>query len=615
MNLRFPELGGGAVQGLNDAGVENFEGAIDVFLARECGQNTVDATASTSEVAKLEFSKLLLPAEVIPALSELRQALNSCLSFWGEKAKERKFFEHAVEVASRTHVPVLKISDFGTTGLTGGDADYAGRWFALVKSQGVSNKDEVAGGSFGIGKSSPFAASSFRSVFYGTRLPSGEEALQGVVRLATHRNGDNKLTQGVGFIGDYVQARGNGDDPLFAAVRDRSRIPAGFRREQPGTDIWVIGYRSGDDWGEQLIKSILKDFWPAVHNGRIEFRVADQDINQAELSDLMARYAGSAEFDADKYYQAVQSTPVRRSLKSVGDCTLHLTTYGEDLPKRICMTRQSGMRIFDYQPRACRVPFSGLFSCTDRRGNELLRQLEPPRHDSWDPRRVEDESGKKALSEIKAWIREEVKKLNPLVGANSFNEAELAKYLPDSTSPDEFDSPEGSYDDGNEESLGGRPKPGNPLPSRTKAGSVTVPDDGSGVGGVGEDEDGGHPPPGGGNRRKHKQPAGGVPTGAKPTKLSSRAYAISPSRYTLILRSSIPYVGPLRIRAIGEDGGFESLDLAGVWNAGGVGESLAVDGDLVSGIRVGPDAPLRLSVELRAAVRRSLVAEAANDRS
>ena len=43
MTLKFPELAGGPVQGLNDAGVENFQGAIDVYLSRECGQNTGDA--------------------------------------------------------------------------------------------------------------------------------------------------------------------------------------------------------------------------------------------------------------------------------------------------------------------------------------------------------------------------------------------------------------------------------------------------------------------------------------------------------------------------------------------------------------------------------------------
>ena len=34
MNLFFPKLGGGPVQGLNDAGVENFEGDVDMYLAR-----------------------------------------------------------------------------------------------------------------------------------------------------------------------------------------------------------------------------------------------------------------------------------------------------------------------------------------------------------------------------------------------------------------------------------------------------------------------------------------------------------------------------------------------------------------------------------------------------
>lgn len=153
MILRFPDLGGGPVQGLNDAGVENFQGAIDSYLARECGQNTGDAHSGGSQRARLEFHRLSMKAVDIPGFSELRSTLQASIDRWGHKEKEREFFEQAIELASAEEIPVLKISDFGTTGLTGDDVDEAGRWFALVKSQGVSNKENTAGGSFGIGKS------------------------------------------------------------------------------------------------------------------------------------------------------------------------------------------------------------------------------------------------------------------------------------------------------------------------------------------------------------------------------------------------------------------------------------------------------------------------------
>lgn len=156
MNLKFPELRGGTFQGLNDAGVENFQGAIDVYVSRECGQNTGDAPGEGVKTVRLVFERIVMRASDIPAFPELRNTLGACLERWKDKEKEREFFEQAVTLASRDEISVLRISDFGTTGLTGDDMDEQGRWFALVKSQGVSNKGDTAGGSFGIGKSSPF---------------------------------------------------------------------------------------------------------------------------------------------------------------------------------------------------------------------------------------------------------------------------------------------------------------------------------------------------------------------------------------------------------------------------------------------------------------------------
>jgi hypothetical protein len=79
------------------------------------------------------------------------------LQRWG--GKEKEFFEQAVELAGKDEITVLKISDFGTTGLTGDDVDEKGRWFALVRSQGVSNKGDTAGGSSGTSSPRPATTS------------------------------------------------------------------------------------------------------------------------------------------------------------------------------------------------------------------------------------------------------------------------------------------------------------------------------------------------------------------------------------------------------------------------------------------------------------------------
>ena len=60
MRLRFPPLAGGVIQGLNDAGIETFEGDYPHFVVRECAQNSLDA-ASHEKAVRLEITVQLCP--------------------------------------------------------------------------------------------------------------------------------------------------------------------------------------------------------------------------------------------------------------------------------------------------------------------------------------------------------------------------------------------------------------------------------------------------------------------------------------------------------------------------------------------------------------------------
>ena len=609
MELRFPELGGGPVQGLNDAGVENFQGAVDTFLARECGQNTGDAGAKDVTTVKLEFDRKIIRSVDIPAFDQLRDVLKRCLDRWRDKEKEHAFFREAVALAAKKEIAVLKISDYGTTGLTGSDTEDRGRWSALVKSQGVSDKGDTAGGSFGIGKSSPFAASRFRTVFYGTRTEGGAVALQGVSRLVTHLDKSGKRTQGVGFIGDYDPDGGEGGDPVFRAIRDESNIPHMFRRDRPGTDIWVVGYRSGDGWDTDLIRSILTNFWPAIHHGSIEFRVGPREITKDNLEELIRQHVDQEDFEAQHFYKAIKQQPTNRKLKHVGACSLYLAADpSSDLPKRICMVRGTGMRIFDYSPKACRVPFSGLFVCSDKDGNKLLRKMEPPKHDIWDPQRIEGPEGKSALKEIKDWIRDEVKKLNPHLSGTSFNESELAKYVPDEEQDTEPSDETGSS---KEESLEAKPakadlqiKAITPRPVGSPAGRAGPGNDSqqdSGSDGDGTSE--GRVGNGGANTGKSRQRAE-----AKPPAIVVRSFRSSADEYHVVLRSPVRFSGGVRLFAVGEDGSHEAVNVKSAHLNSPGGNKLLLKNGAIYGLQIKPDKSLKVVVKLNELERRALVA-------
>ena len=121
MRLRFPPLAGGVIQGLNDAGIETFEGDYPHFVVRECAQNSLDAAASHEKPVRMEITVHTLPVSELPFFPDLRETLHACKSFWRAQPKPVEFFDRGIAMARQQKIYVLRVSDYGTTGVPGGD--------------------------------------------------------------------------------------------------------------------------------------------------------------------------------------------------------------------------------------------------------------------------------------------------------------------------------------------------------------------------------------------------------------------------------------------------------------------------------------------------------------
>lgn len=618
MELLFPALEGGQEQGLNDAGVEAFQGSIGQYVVRECAQNSGDAPASAGSVVRVEFDVSTWSTRDIPCISELTEKLKACREYWKDDEKTKRFFDAALVELRHGKLRVLRVGDYGTTGLIGGDNERNKGWFALVKSQGVSVKQgDLAGGSFGIGKSSPFAASRLRTVFYSTRTSESKVALQGISRLVTHRGVSGKTTQAVGFIGGYLPGE-KGRDPIFTAIRDPEMIPNRFRRDQVGTDIYILGYYTHEgNWERELVVAILNNFWPAIHRGTMEFKVGGKEIAADNLGQLINSLRGTPEFRAYQYYGAVVDrghVEIETRLPTVGTCGLYLTTSGDDLSKDVCMMRKAGMIITTYRPQNMRTNYSGLFVCEESKGNRLLRAMEPPRHDQWDPKRVEGPMGRQALSEIRGWIRDEVRKLNPIVSGKSFDEEDLSKYLPELEDQGVAAGGE-SQDPGSEPGLYG-------VPTDKPADATTMPPgslltgatDGSGGSETGEQPGGttGPPAPFGGDGKNTGGRMRGRSKGGRSgiRGLSLRSYAAAPDlmEYIVVLRSEKDFSGALGLVAAGDDKNDPEVALSSCVDVSD-GRDIAVSGNRISDIQLSPARALTLRLRLKRPQRLSLTLE------
>jgi hypothetical protein len=438
----FPLNNDGAEVGLNDAGIETFRGNPIEALAREINQNSCDARKDEELPVEVHFTLQRVPTNKFPRKDSYIGILQSCLDYWGHIEKPRKFFENAINILENDYMNVLKISDYNTIGLTGAKLDRGGNWNSLIKAIGVSNKGSNAGGSFGIGKHAPFACSSLRTVFYGTRDEEGVFAFQGVGKLATHLKG-TEATQGSGYFGIVEKNKPICDE--YSGIDDF------FQREQVGTDIFVMGFNGDEDnWETSIIKSVLESFFYSIHEGRLVVKVEDKIISTDTLAALLDEYTKEdPECLSYQYYQAIlHGKKFETKIKGSDDIELYLLE-GKNFPKKVAMVRGTGMKIFDKGHFRGLSKFAGVMIAKGEKINKLLRSIEPPSHDSWQPDRHEEDVkfAKKILKELNNWINENVRGLSELGNVEELDVEGISQYLPDDEENNPLDNSDKEKED------------------------------------------------------------------------------------------------------------------------------------------------------------------------
>lgn len=431
LSWNFVSTGGGDTDGLNNSMIEHFTGNYNYFLAREIIQNSLDAKVKgiTSNLpVKVTFKLEYLSKSQFPGCEQLIKTIEAAKQFWKQYHKETiDFLDNAKKCLESNDIPCLRISDFNTTGLNGNDDDMQGGWFNLVRSTGASSKRGGEGGSFGIGKGAPFAASDVRTVFYSTKNEKQISIFQGKAELVSFKDEKNDVKRGVASFGMGQ-----------TSVREPALIPNGFWRQIQGTDIIVAGYKVTPDWIEDLLKSILRNFWYAIHNKDLEVEVEEYSIGYQNLSEYLVKYFVNEPFkdyveptgNPLQYYLAVtqgEELGKNKRLKILGECKFYFKIV-ESHMNYVAMLRRSHMVIYS---RRFNFPgnFAGVFICDNDRGNLALRKLEPPAHDKWDPKRNK-ENGEAIMNEITIFIRACLDSVKDKQSFGILEIPELQKYLP-----------------------------------------------------------------------------------------------------------------------------------------------------------------------------------------
>lgn len=417
---RFPKLDGGLEQGVNNGGIATFKGSkLYDNLAREICQNSLDAKADGKETVVVKFNSLKLKKSDYPSLNDLSAIFDDCREYWKERMEPKleRFLSEADKTIKADSIDFLAISDYNTTGLSGAKAKKMekSKWRALTHSDGVTDKSNGSGGSYGIGKNAPFACSSLRTVFYNSySLDDGIKAFQGVARLITHLD-KGQETIGVGFYQ-------NAEDmcPIFA--EDSCKIRDVFNRDEPGTDVIIAGFNSLPTWKEDIEKAVISNFFVAITNKTLEVHIDDIELNALSIKDRIKYYADIEKKINDKekrittileFYQTITEPDFVEKGKILEDDDVYLyIKKNDEFSKTIAEMRSIGM-VVRLRKNNVFTRYAAVMVVQPGKLNNILKEIEPPTHDKWDAGLIEDDPKKAkeaqdARRRLIAWVNNQI---------------------------------------------------------------------------------------------------------------------------------------------------------------------------------------------------------------
>lgn len=427
----FPPLNGGQSSGLNDSGVSYFASDPIRSVAKETIQDSIDAAHPDYDKVIVKFKTFYVSHNEIPDYQNLRNAFKKGIERWNHHFETKEFFEKGLEMLNRKKVPILAIQDYQTTGLSKIGNSRTGGWYALISASGVTEKSPTDGGSYGIGKNAPFAASAIRTVFYCTKNMEGEIGFQGVAKIPTITNENDEDTQGIGYYFDPIELQ---------PIKDKEKILPPYQREEYGTDKFVLGFNDNKNWKERLIDEVVSCYLLAIYRETLEVHVEDTIINKSTLPkiiDLIKQY--NEDSLALQYYEVLTSSLTKdfsnffeTDINTKEKIILRLIVK-DGFKKKVGLHRSTGMKIFDKGHFHVPFDFSGVLVVEGERLNSILRKMEPPTHDKWDPNlyKENEKYGKKLIKSINKWINDSVKSLLKNNTNKDFHIKGIEELLPD----------------------------------------------------------------------------------------------------------------------------------------------------------------------------------------
>jgi hypothetical protein len=334
------EVGGDATAHVFKKGDRGAE--LDTFV-REVIQNSNDRRLDDQNTVRIRFDFYALEGdqredfmEAIHWEEGLKQHLVAASK---ENVSGARIGRELKEIEQRPELRLLRITDSGTEGLTGGEDESGSNFKSLCKD--ILKRPETgkgtAGGAFGLGKAVLWTFSGLSTVLFSSELAIPEEdgrrRLFGKSSLPSHGTDDDRKWAGQGFYGrvmpsPHVQGANRAEsvwdcdsDLLESLLLDRDGDLG------TGTSVLIVDFDepTGEDdrdlleIAEELNLSVQKWWWPSLTDGSLKV-----EIN--------VWIAGQRQGPDDQYVVVTQASLhpyLRARNKPLGECSPELTNVGD----------------------------------------------------------------------------------------------------------------------------------------------------------------------------------------------------------------------------------------------------------------------------------------------
>lgn len=618
----FERAGLSGEQGQTLASEEIFRGGSEEMatsVTRELIQNSIDAkNPSASGPVHVEFDLKKMSVTDIPDHENLARHIRAAAKGMNVD-KNNKRLSNVLESFENGMIPVLRVGDYNTTGLTGSESksDLGSPLGALTRGNGISAGKNDAGGSFGVGKSAGLAASSLRTELWTTRtIDSSESILAGLSYLATHDDPGNPNIPDDRRMADGHFILKNDTDDFHYFRAPSIRIGPFDARVLPGTDTYILGYLDdGDTNLEHIRHAVVDNFMAAIYRGELVVTIGEWTLDRTTIENECRKDPAELAF-----LTALREEPIVDNIQGLGEVRLYVN-LDDTLEKNLftnCM-RKPHMKVMNQRQRQMPAKYAAVFECSDPMGNEVLRRMEDVTHTLWNQNK--DPESKKIMGKVRSFIN---KNIHAKIKEQEGNVQELNIKGLSALLPNEFDQSgfsdvtnENETGNSNVETIGskressrqhGKADTTKTAPQHENvAVPVAVRNPGSNDGG---NEDSLTGKENGGNDRRHSH-SNGIPgsgTNGKGTsvilnpKITMRSfYDENRKSYILILRGieEKPVSGDLKLTALldgQEETGFR-LPLISAENLS-TGCRLVTDESLIKGITIDAGIPTRLLVHI-----------------